>query len=169
MAGGLSPRAGSTITVRTGVPDPQTGQVTQSTLVVDLRDLVKNPSAQALALRGGDSVFVPEAGTFFVEGAVDKPGSFPLQPDMTVLKAVAVAGGTKWEASDNKVRIIRRDGTGMPKEMFVDLAAVKERGQTDLRIEDGDVVVVDTNKLKKGTVVVWDTTFQVLTLGRWYW
>jgi polysaccharide biosynthesis/export protein len=168
MAGGLTPEAGSTVNVRTGIPDPQTGQVAVHNLMIDLRDMVKNPDAHRLALRGGDSVFVPEAGVVFVEGAVGKPGSFPLAADMTVLKAIAVAGGTEWEAIDKKVRVIRYDGSGSPSELFVDLKAVKELGVEDLRLEDGDVVVVDTDNVKKGAVVVWDNTLRVLSLG-WYY
>ncbi len=169
MAGGLTAEAGSSVNVRTAVPDPETGQVALRSLLIDLRNLAKDPGVQALALRGGDSVFVPEAGVIFVEGAVGKPGSFPLRPDMTVLKAIAVAGGTEWEAIEAKVRVIRHDGSGLPIELFVDVAAVKERGAEDMRLQDGDVVVVDTDKVKKGAVVAWDNTLRVLSLGWMYY
>ncbi|RKT45275.1 polysaccharide export outer membrane protein [Thiocapsa rosea] len=168
MAGGLAPNAGSTVSVRTGVPDPQTGQVATHNLIVDLRDLVKDPSAQALALRGGDSVYVPEAGVFFVEGAVAKSGSFPLRPDMTVLKAIAMAGGTDWTSVEKNIRVIRHDGTGSPRELPVDLVAIRDLGQEDMRLQDGDVVVVDTNYAKKGAVVMWNQALRVLSLGILY-
>lgn len=166
MAGGLAPNAGSTISVRTGVLDPETGQVATHSLIVDLRDLVNDPSAQALALR--DSVYVPEAGVFFVEGAVGKPGSYPLRPDMTVLKAIAVAGGTDWTSVEKNVRVIRHDGTGSPRELPVDLVAVRDLGVEDMRLQDGDVVVVDTNYAKKGAVVMWNQALRVLSLGILY-
>jgi polysaccharide export outer membrane protein len=169
MAGGLSANAGSTISVRTGAPNPETGQIQAHSLIIDLRDLVKDPSAQALVLRGGDSVFVPEAGVFFVEGAVARPGSFPLGSDMTVLKAIAVAGGTGWEAVDNKVRVIRHDGSGAPREIPVDLTAVRNKGADDLRLEDGDVVVVDTHTVRKGAVIMWNQALRVLSLGILYY
>jgi polysaccharide export outer membrane protein len=168
MAGGLATNAGSTVSVRTQASDPETGRLASHNLIVDLRDLVKDPNAMALALRGGDSVYVPEAGVFFVEGAVAKSGSYPLRPDMTVLKAIAVAGGTDWSAIENNVRVIRHDGTGAPREIPVDLAAVRDLGAGDLAIEDGDVVVVDTDKAKKGAVVMWNQTLRVLSLGILY-
>ncbi|MFB1488254.1 MULTISPECIES: polysaccharide biosynthesis/export family protein [unclassified Thiocapsa] len=168
MAGGLSPNAGSTVSLRTGVPDPETGQVATHNLIVDLRDLVKDPSAQALALRGGDSVYVPEAGVFFVEGAVGKSGSYPLRPDMTVLKAIVVAGGTDWTSVEKNIRVIRHDGSGSPREIPVDLVAIRDLGQEDMRLQDGDVVVVDTNYAKKGAVVMWNQALRVLSLGILY-
>ncbi|WP_170164770.1 polysaccharide biosynthesis/export family protein [Thiocapsa rosea] len=164
MAGGLAGNAGSTVGVRTVGPDPQTGEMAAQNLILDLRDLVANPNANALVLRGGDSLYVPEAGTIFVDGAVANPGSFALRSDMTVLKAIAEAGGTNWEAIDSNVRVIRHDGSGAPRELAVDLAAVRDRGVADLPLEDGDVVIVDSNTVKKGAVTMWNQTLRVLSL-----
>jgi polysaccharide export outer membrane protein len=168
MAGGLAANAGSTVNVQTQAPDPVTGQQVRHNLIVDLRDLVTDPNATALVLRGGDSVYVPEAGVFFVDGAVARPGSYPLRPEMTVLKAIAVAGGTDWAAVEDNVRVIRRDGSLVPREIPVDLESVRDRGAEDMVLQDGDVVVVDTNQAKRGAVVMWDQTLRVLSLGVLY-
>jgi len=168
MAGGLTADAGSLVDVRMKAPDPSSGQPGTQRLLVDLTELVKNPDAQALVLHGGDTVFVPQAGVFFVEGAVAKPGSYPLRPGITVLKAAAVAGGINWEAVQDKVRVIRHDENGVPRELSIDLAAVRDRGAPDMLLEDGDVVVVDTNSVKKGAVVMWNQTLRVLSLGVLY-
>jgi polysaccharide export outer membrane protein len=168
MVGGLTGDAGSNISVNTTAPDPSTGQPAPHRLLIDLDELVKNQNAQALVLGGGDSVYVPEAGVFFVEGAIAKPGSYPLRPGTTVLKAVTVAGGPKWEAVEANVRIIRHDDGGIPRELNVDLASVKNEGAPDTLLEDGDVVIVDTNDVKKGAVVMWDQTLRVLSLGVLY-
>jgi polysaccharide export outer membrane protein len=165
MAGGLSSNAGSTVNVQTAVSDPGTGQAVRHNLIVDLKDLMTDPNANALVLRGGDSVYVPEAGVFFVDGAVARPGSFPLRPDMTVLKAIAVAGGTDWAAIENNVRVIRRDGSAVPREIPVDLEAVRDRGAEDMLLQDGDVVVVDTNQAKRGAVILYNQTLRLLSLG----
>jgi polysaccharide export outer membrane protein len=87
---------------------------------------------------------------------------------MTLLKAIAVAGGTEWSATENKVRVIRRDGSRIPREIPVDLAAVRDRGAEDMLLQDGDVVVVDTDLAKKGAVVMWNQAFRVLSLGILY-
>ncbi len=46
----------------------------------------------------------------------------------------------------------------------VDLAAVRDRGVADLPLEDGDVVIVDSNRVKKGAVTMWNQTLRVLSL-----
>jgi polysaccharide export outer membrane protein len=48
---------------------------------------------------------------FFVVGEVNKPGEFLLVGRVSVLEALALAGGFKEEAKRNKIVIIRRDST----------------------------------------------------------
>ncbi|MCF7984797.1 MAG: polysaccharide export protein [Thiohalocapsa sp.] len=168
LAGGLKGNASTKVSVVTDLEQPETGQRGTRRFIVDLNDLVNESEVQSLVLGGGDSVFVHEAGIFFVDGAVAKPGSFGLKPDMTVLKAIAVAGGAKWEAKENQVRVIRRDGTGTPQEMMVDVAAVRDKRQPDMLLRDGDVVIVDTHEVRKNAVIVWNQAFRVLAVSRWY-
>ena len=60
-------------------------------------------------LRGGDSVFVPRAAQFFILGEVQKPAMYKLEPNMTVVQAISVAGGITLKGSDRRVEI-RRPG-----------------------------------------------------------
>lgn len=168
MAGGLASNAGSTVGVRTQIPDPETGQPVPHNVIIDLRGLMTDPNAQVMAMRGGDTLYVPEAGTFFVEGAVARPGSYPLRDGMTLLKAIAVAGGTDWSAVRNNVRVLRHDGSGQPTELLVDFAAVRDKVAEDLLLEDGDVVVVDTNVPAKTAVIAYNQALRLLSL-RWIW
>ncbi len=46
----------------------------------------------------------------FVLGQVSHPGQFPYQPGMTVLTAVAVAGGFTYRAVEDTVSITRKEG-----------------------------------------------------------
>lgn len=52
------------------------------------------------------TVSVQQYRDVFVNGQVHKPGGFPYQPGLTVLKAVAIAGGFKDRASQSRVSII---------------------------------------------------------------
>lgn len=47
---------------------------------------------------------------FYIMGEVDKPGQYPYSSDMTVLNAVAVAGGFTYRAQTGSVFITRGDG-----------------------------------------------------------
>lgn len=68
----------------------------------------------------------------FVLGEVNKPGQFAYQPGMTVLAAVALAGGFTYRAVEDRVAVVRdRDG-----------ATVEGRAGRDTPLEPGDVVSV---------------------------
>ena len=54
------------------------------------------------------SVQIDEYRPFFINGMVERPGSYPFQPGLTVLKASSLAGGFKERASFGKISIIRK-------------------------------------------------------------
>jgi polysaccharide export outer membrane protein len=68
----------------------------------------------------------------FVLGEVQKPGQYPYEPGMTVLSAVAIAGGYTYRAVKRRVEIERESGSG------------KATGQADpgAALQPGDVVTV---------------------------
>lgn len=166
VAGGLSDKAGSHIYVQTTDTDPDTGERLSRNSIVDLRQLLSNPEYNFL-LQGGDTVFVPEAGIVFVEGAVKSPGAFPLERDTTVLKAVAQAGGTLYEAIENDVQVIRpdADGDGNPEIQSVNLDQVRKTGESDVVLEDGDIVVVGVNTFKRGWRGFWRGFTGIFSVG----
>lgn len=61
------------------------------------------------------SVEVLNFRPFFIIGEVNSPGSYPYQHGMTVVNAVALAGGYTYRASKNKV-LIKRTNTDSSKE-----------------------------------------------------
>jgi polysaccharide export outer membrane protein len=69
----------------------------------------------------------------FVLGEVRSPGQFPYQPGMTVLSAVALAGGFNYRAVQNRVSVTRLDADGRSREYRADRAAM---------LQPGDVVTV---------------------------
>jgi polysaccharide biosynthesis/export protein len=79
----------------------------------------------------------------YVEGQVQKPGSFVLDPGMTVLQAVAAAGGLSDQAGKKAV-LIRRDACGVPQDFPINLdKAVKDSGQgEDMALLSRDILVV---------------------------
>lgn len=57
------------------------------------------------------SVTIEEYRPFYINGMVEKPGGYPFQPGLTVLKASSLAGGFKERASFSKITIIRENDT----------------------------------------------------------
>jgi protein involved in polysaccharide export with SLBB domain len=80
----------------------------------------------------------------YVEGEVTKPGAFPLQPGMTAVQALALAGGVTDNSDAQSAVLIRRDACGQPQGSKVDLAAAtKKPGSVeDVALMPRDVVVV---------------------------
>ncbi len=68
----------------------------------------------------------------YVLGEVNKPGAFPYQPDMTVLSAVALAGGFTYRAIEDYAEVVRL-GHGRPTEAKATPASA---------LQPGDVVTI---------------------------
>lgn len=62
------------------------------------------------------SITIEEYRPFYINGMVERPGGYPFQPGLTVLKASSLAGGFKERASFSKISIIREgDPTSRPQ------------------------------------------------------
>jgi polysaccharide export outer membrane protein len=80
---------------------------------INLKGLTDNSvSVPDLALRGGDVIYVPRADQFYVEGEVQSPAMYRLEPNMTVDQAIARAGGVTARGSLHRIEIKRRDSRG---------------------------------------------------------
>ncbi len=64
------------------------------------------------ALHGGDSIFVPRAEQFYIYGEVTAPNKYRVEPDMTVIQAIARAGGVTPRGSERRVDIKRLTANG---------------------------------------------------------
>jgi protein involved in polysaccharide export with SLBB domain len=85
----------------------------------------------------------------FVQGQVNHPGGFPLQPGMTALQAIASAGGHTDEAAMENVVLIRRDACGKADGSKLDLASATDtpdKGE-DVMLMPRDTLVVPRSKI----------------------
>lgn len=78
------------------------------------------------------SVEVTAYRPIFVLGEVNKPGQFAYQPGMTVLSAVALAGGFTYRAVEDYADIVRTDA----------VSPVEGRAPRQAPLAPGDVVTV---------------------------
>lgn len=62
--------------------------------------------------KGGDSIFVPRADQFYIYGEVQQPNEYRLESAMTVVQAIARAGGLTTRGSDRRVDIKRKGADG---------------------------------------------------------
>ncbi len=107
LAGGLKETAADYLTVigkQKGVKSSQR---------VDLTALLRRGDmSQNLPIGEGDVVFVPRMDMFYIYGEVQKPGSYRLERDMTVMQALAVGGGLTPRGTQRGIVIKRRDDDG---------------------------------------------------------
>jgi polysaccharide export outer membrane protein len=100
---------------------------------VNLRDLQSGVLSQNVALRDGDTIFVPRAESIYVFGQVKSPGAYALQSvETTVLQALSLAGGVTDRGATNRIKIMRVV-KGEKVEIKVKL--------TDL-VQPGDTIIV---------------------------
>jgi polysaccharide export outer membrane protein len=76
-------------------------------LRITLKELQSGQLPAGFALRDGDTVTIPKAETIFVTGQVKIPGPYVIEGDLTVMQAIAMAGGATDKGAPNRVRIFR--------------------------------------------------------------
>ena len=87
-------------------------------------------SSQNIALRDGDTIFVPRAESIYVFGQVKNPGAYALQSaETTVLQALSLAGGVTDRGATNRIKIVRVVN-GEKKEIKVKLRDLVLPGDT---------------------------------------
>jgi polysaccharide biosynthesis/export protein len=109
---------------------------------IELRDAITS-SLKEYMTNPVVTVIVVEAtaATAYVMGEVYRPGSVTLQAPLTVLQALALAGGLKDFADAKNIRILRKTSTGVNVIAFNYKDAVKSL-RAPIYLRPGDTVVV---------------------------
>lgn len=82
-----------------------------------------------------------------IDGAVNRAGAFPVMGPMTLMQAIALAGGTSPEANARRVAIFRTIG-GQRQAAAFDLTSIRRGEAKDPEIYAGDIVVIDGSSVK---------------------
>lgn len=113
QAGGPQASASNEISImrpKTGQPmgavTPEQQQNAEIT-TVRLSDLQSGVMAQNIALRDGDTIWVPPADRFYIAGQVKNAGGYIHERGLTVQQALALAGGITELGSDRRIEIER--------------------------------------------------------------
>ena len=125
--------------------------------------LIRQDMQYNVALQPGDTLLVPEElnSRFFVLGDVGRPGVYVLRGDVSVLQALAMAGGPmqRGVATPTTIHIVRRSGAPpqlpaavgkvekLPNNgmlISLNLQAVIQQGDLsrDMLVQPGDILVV---------------------------
>lgn len=127
-----------------GISFPLIGEVTatgktvaalRDELVKRLETFIPEPTVSVALLK--------VANRIYVIGRVNKPGDFPVGRDVDVLQALSMAGGLTPFASENGIKVMRRQGDRQITLPFEYARVVRgEKLDQNVVLRRGDVVVV---------------------------
>jgi len=125
--------------------------------------LVAGLSAQQIEIRIADryrekylqnpqvSVFIKEFTTerITIDGAVVKPGIYPLTGQITLLRALALAGGFGQIANSSEVMLFRVNETGERQVATFDVDQIRSGKSDDPAIRGDDLIVVQRDATRR--------------------
>lgn len=117
------------------------GRTVEVMAPIDLSELADGREDLNIQLQAGDVVNVPRAGSVYVGGSVERPGSFLLRGKTTAQQAIFAAGGVKDVADWSDVRLYRKSPSGKVEVTTYDLEAF-EKGAAAPELQRNDVLVV---------------------------
>lgn len=108
-AGGTNANAADTILYTTASGG---AEVTKS---IDIAALMSNnPQADqnAMIVKPGDKIYVPKAPMVYIYGEVQRPGSYRIEKNMTLMQALAQGGGPSVRGTQRGIKVYRTDDKG---------------------------------------------------------
>jgi polysaccharide export outer membrane protein len=142
MAGGLKDTAGNEIFILREGPDGRS-----STIPIDLKELMVNSNpALNVPIEPNDVINVPVDREIrvFVMGRVTRPGAVKAKfsEGITLLQAIADAGGLAEGAKESSITVTRKDKAGKEQKIKVNLKDIIKGRKMDIKLQEGDVVFV---------------------------
>lgn len=138
-AGGLTDRAGKSITVT---------HRGQSPVTVPISHNIEDHPESDITVLPGDMVTIRRADIVYVVGEVNRPSGFLMDSGhISVLQAIALAGGTNSSAKLNAARIVRKGPSGLII-VPVQLKKLMEAKISDLPMQADDILFVPTSARK---------------------
>jgi polysaccharide export outer membrane protein len=157
-AGGLSDRAGKSVTIT------HRRQPDKPVTVALARNLADSPEAN-VEVFPGDLIVVRKADVVYVVGDVARPSGLLIdRGSLTVLQAIALAGGTTRTSRLNGTRIIHRGPDGM-SETHVELKRILEAKAPDVAMSADDILFVPSSALKSALQDNASIAMQAASLG----
>jgi polysaccharide export outer membrane protein len=175
MAGGVRNDAGYTVKITrniqwgeiplSGAKTDDSGQF--SVAEVELKAIMsaRNPRENIL-IQPNDVVSVPRGELVYVIGEVSHPGGFVLaeREAMSVLQALALAGGLNSHAAGKHGKILRGESQGGPRtEIAINVNEILSGRAKDVPLGSDDILFIPSNVPKKAASRVLESGIQITT------
>jgi polysaccharide export outer membrane protein len=156
MAGGLTEKAGRNVVItHRGDSDRKVALQLPENLAEDTKSNVE--------IDPGDTIIVSRAGIVYVVGDVQRPSGFLIEDSsLTVLKALALAGGNTKTSSLNATKILRQTPNGV-QQIPVPLKKVLQAKSPDIPLVKGDVLFVPGSSAKAAAYRTADAAMSLTT------
>lgn len=133
LAGGVNENAGEILFYTTSVSG------TPLTEQINIDELFKAPnSSKNKQVYPGDVLYVPKAPQVYVYGEVQRPGMYKIDKNMTVMQAIAKAGGLTTRGTQRSVKLHRKDEQNK---------VVKQSPNLTNVLQDEDVLYIEESLL----------------------
>ena len=158
MAGGMTSRAGKDVVI-THREQPR------EPLQVSINYDASKSFASNIEIYPGDTVVVSRSGVVYVVGDVSKPSGFAMENNepLTVLKALALAGGPLNTAALGKATILRKQPGGDVKEIPIPLKPILAAKAQDIPLRPEDIVFIPSSAAKRAGRKTVDAILQIST------
>lgn len=124
LAGGVAANAGSDTVVVTGLRNGQPFR-----REVDLpRVFAPNGRSEDIVIQPGDAIWVDRYPVVYMYGEVQRPGQLRLERGMTVMQALASAGGLTQRGTQRGLRVSRRAANGQVQSLELSLEEALQAG-----------------------------------------
>jgi len=161
QAGGLRPDAGDRVLISrkpiTGNSSDHTDQQNFATEEIDLRKIIEGQdSSLNILVRSNDLITVPKAKMVYVVGDIGKPGGYVLDGhsrSISVLQAIALAGGVNRTAAKSQTRILQAgENTAHRTETVIDLKKILANKAPDVELHADDILFVPNSAAKTASL-----------------
>jgi len=140
-AGGLTDKSGKSATIT------HRNQQDKPAVIPLSKNLADNPGSNVQVFPG-DTVIVRPADIVYVCGDVVRPAGLLIdRGTLTVLQALALAGGTTRTSKPNAAKIIHRNASGMT-ETHVELKKILQAKAPDVTLNPDDILFVPSSGFK---------------------
>jgi len=134
LAGGVTPRADKNLRILRRSSQEGKAELTEyATVRLDFED-EKNNAQFGRKVLANDVLIVGQQKNFYVYGEVRRPGAYPMEDDMNVMRVLSIGGGVTDRGSTSRIIIHRKSSDGELKEIPARISDV---------VLPGDVVFIN--------------------------
>jgi polysaccharide export outer membrane protein len=176
LAGGLTADAGPVLRITRRldvgtIPLPEASVDTAngfSSVEIRVKPLLDGLTPEKnITVQPYDVISVPKADVVYVVGEVTKPGMVQLNAgqSVSILEALASAGGVLRTSDPKKARVLRREpGQDARVDLSVDVQKITQGTAADIRLTAGDILVIPDNTGRRVAVRAIEAAIQMGTI-----